>query len=126
MMDRHTEELFLRMRRELTYSSDDETIQRLPPMIILGETEKRSFDRKHFCLNLTFRLPSVKTGYGYLLIPDEVESLHSIQKELDMKEGTAGLYVSERTPLSSFEPFKCTHQKLVLIKPHQEGFLLMQ
>lgn len=126
MMDRHTEELFLRMRRELTYSSDDETIQRLPPMIILGETEARGFDRRHYGLRLTFSTPSVMTDHGFLLIPDEEDGLHEIQKGLGITLQPSGIYVSERTPLTFFDPFTCTHQKLVLVKRHHEGFLLLQ
>ncbi len=126
MTDRHTEEAFLKIRRNLINQSDDETIERLPPMIILGETEERSFDRKHFTLKLTFSSPSVLTEHGYLLVPDEEESLREVARELGIKNELCGLYVSERTPLLNFVPFTCTHQRLVMIKPFQEGFLLLQ
>lgn len=126
MMDRHSEEVFSALRRKLTSEHDDETIQRLPPMIILGETDQRSFDRKHFSLSLTFSTAAVRTALGYLLIPDEEAQLEKIASDLGVFPEHCGIYVSERSPLSDFQPFTCTHQKLVLVKPYQEGFLLVQ
>ena len=117
--------LFL-LRKKLFKLSDDETIFALPPYIILGKTEKRSFDRKHYNLKLFFDGSYVDSEYGKLLTARDDKELKEIQKSLNITPSTIGIYMSKRALPTLEEPLISKHQRLVLLKSFQDGFIVLQ
>ena len=117
--------LFL-LRKKLFKLSDDETIFALPPYIILGKTEKRSFDRKHYNLKLFFDGSYVDSEYGKLLTARDDTQLKEIQKSLNITPSPVGIYISKRALPTLEEPLISKHQRLVLLKSFQDGFIVLQ
>lgn len=117
--------LFL-LRKKLFKLSDDETIFALPPYIILGKTEKRSFDRKHYNLKLFFDGSYVDSEYGKLLTARDDKELKEIQKNLNITPSPVGIYISKRALPTLEEPLISKHQRLVLLKSFQDGFIVLQ
>ena len=117
--------LFL-LRKKLFKLSDDETIFALPPYIILGKTEKRSFDRKHYNLKLFFDCCYVDSEYGKLLTARDDKELKEIQKSLNITPSPIGIYMSKRALPTLEEILISKHQRLVLLKSFQDGFIVLQ
>ena len=117
--------LFL-LRKKLFKLSDDETIFALPPYIILGKTEKRSFDRKHYNLKLFFDGSYVDSEYGKLLTARDDKELKEIQKSLNITPSPVGIYISKRALPTLAEILISKHQRLVLLKSFQDGFIVLQ
>ena len=117
--------LFL-LRKKLFKLSDDETIFALPPYIILGKTEKRSFDRKHYNLKLFFDGSYIDSEYGKLLTARDDTQLKEIQKSLNITPSPVGIYISKRALPTLEEPLISKHQRLVLLKSFQDGFIVLQ
>lgn len=117
--------LFL-LRKKLFKLSDDETIFSLPPYIILGKTEKRSFDRKHYNLKLFFDGSYVDSEYGKLLTARDDKELKEIQKSLNITPSPIGIYMSKRALPTLEEILISKHQRLVLLKSFQDGFIVLQ
>ena len=117
--------LFL-LRKKLFKLSDDETIFALPPYIILGKTEKRSFDRKHYNLKLFFDGSYVDSEYGKLLTARDDKELKEIQKSLNITPSPVGIYISKHALPTLEEPLISKHQRLVLLKSFQDGFIVLQ
>lgn len=117
--------LFL-LRKKLFKLSDDETIFALPPYIILGKTEKRSFDRKHYNLKLFFDGSYVDSEYGKLLTARDDKELKEIQKSLNITPSPIGIYMSKRALPTLEEILISKHQRLVLLKSFQDGFIVLQ
>ena len=117
--------LFL-LRKKLFKLSDDETIFARPPYIMLGKTEKRSFDRKHYNLKLFFDGSYVDSEYGKLLTARDDKELKEIQKSLNITPSPVGIYISKRALPTLEEPLISKHQRLVLLKSFQDGFIVLQ
>lgn len=117
--------LFL-LRKKLFKLSDDETIFALPPYIILGKTEKRSFDRKHYNLKLFFDGSYVDSEYGKLLTARDDKELKEIQKSLNITPSPIGIYMSKLALPTLEEILISKHQRLVLLKSFQDGFIVLQ
>ena len=117
--------LFL-LRKKLFKLSDDETIFALPPYIILGKTEKRSFDRKNYNLKLFFDGSYVDSEYGKLLTARDDKELKEIQKSLNITPSPIGIYMSKRALPTLEEILISKHQRLVLLKSFQDGFIVLQ
>ena len=117
--------LFL-LRKKLFKLSDDETIFSLPPYIILGKTEKKSFDRKHYNLKLFFDGSYVDSEYGKLVTARDDTQLKEIQKSLNITPSPIGIYISKRVLPTLEEPLISKHQRLVLLKSFQDGFIVLQ
>ena len=117
--------LFL-LRKKLFKLSDDETIFALPPYIILGKTEKRSFDRKHYNLKLFFDGSYIDSEYGKLLTARDDTQLKEIQKSLNITPSPVGIFIYKRALPTLEEPLISKHQRLVLLKSFQDGFIVLQ
>lgn len=117
--------LFL-MRKSLFKSTLDESIFSLPPYIILGKTDKQTFDRRHFNLKLIFDGTLVNSEYGLLLTPTDGSELIKIQDSLNLKPSPSGIYISKKAILNLDKPIISTHQRLVMLKKYQDGYIVLQ
>ena len=117
--------LFL-MRKSLFKDTLDESIFSLPPYLILGKTERNAFDRRHYNLKLTFDGTIINSEYGLLLKPTEGSELIKIQKSLNINNSPSGIYISKRSYLTLDEPIISKHQRLVMLKSFQDGYIVLQ
>ena len=126
MCDKECEKILYQLRKNLFKETGDETIFSLPPFIMLGKTEKTSFDRAHFNFNLKFENNFTLTNIGYLLKANDDNKLKELQKSLGIEEGPTGIYFSKKNSFKMNNPIVTKHQRLVLLKPYLEGFTLLQ
>lgn len=97
----------------------------LPPVIILGKTEKNGFERKswHKDIRLTSS-DALMSGFGFVL--HEEETVSAIQEELGLEVTPSGLYIAAvPLPLPAIE-IKIKKLRLALLEKTDCGYCLLQ
>lgn len=98
----------------------------LPPVIILGKTEKNGFERKSWHKDITLTpADALMSGFGFVL--HEEETVTAIQKELGLEVTPSGLYIAAvQVPLPDYISIKMKRLRLALLKKTECGYSLLQ
>ncbi len=102
-------------------ATGDGSFYALPPVIIIGRTERKGFDRKKFNIELVFDKKATRTEFGYLLLCD----LSKLQEKYSAT-GPSGLFFTydkepEEVALPPLRSFS-----LALLEASSDGYLLLQ
>ncbi len=111
-----------RFRRASFEKSGDMTIFAFPPVIILGETELQSFDRRSFHVEIEVERESSNIGGREVFLLTE-PSRSTIERETGFS--SPGLYYSSSTKGELETAFKIKHTKLALLKWTDNGYILL-
>lgn len=113
--------LLRKLQKEHFRRTGDGSFYALPPVIIIGRTDRKGFDRKKFNTELALERSATKTELGYLFRSD----LSELQERYSAT-GPSGLFFTfdkdpgeiVLPPLRSFS--------LALLEQTEDGYLLLQ
>ena len=126
IMDKEAKGKTRELKKSLFRQSGEISLFSIPPVIILGRTEKKGFERKSWkhCISFTTD-NALMTDFGYVL--NESGTLSSIQKELSLDIRPAGLYISAApVPFTSCMHINASKLRLAMLKCTEYGYQLLQ
>ncbi|MBR1920342.1 MAG: hypothetical protein IJ831_12060 [Spirochaetales bacterium] len=113
--------LLRKLQREHFRRTGDGSFYALPPVVIIGKTEKSGFDRKKYNLRLEFGKNAIRTELGYLF-PCNLEEL---QRKYSAY-GESGLFFTKDVEPQAVDLPPLASFSLALLERCEDGYLLLQ
>ena len=126
MPDKPAEGKTREARKAIYALCGEASLYALPPVLILGKTEKNGFERKSWHKDITLTsADALMSVFGFVL--HEEETVTAIQKELGLEVTPSGLYIAAvPVPLPSNIEIKMKRLRLALLKKTEYGYSLLQ
>ncbi|MCR5731838.1 MAG: hypothetical protein K6G51_02725 [Sphaerochaetaceae bacterium] len=93
----------------------------MPPVVIIGYTDKKGVDRKKFNISLEFESKATKTDLGYIFKTD----LRMLQEKYSAC-GPSGLFFTRDKEPKALDLKILNTYSLALLESSEEGYLLLQ
>lgn len=116
------QEALKRLRDEYFKKTGDGSVYALPPCLLLGKTDKTTFQRKIYHLALSFPRETTETDDGvFIALP-----LDEIQKALNLSVKVSGVYLGKEKCDLNIEIPPSKTQRLVMLVKRADGYRLLQ